>query len=175
MGTEPTSHESPTSVKVHFDMTGAADDNHLHLPQPLWPMRLPANGNTETSAVLVRSVPERVAVGKRKKSFFTWMRQLWRRRKARHVHSSSSAAGTVPVQLSHGHDAAAPSAASKLSSSEPGISPKLKGTLRSPFVDGLRSATREGPGRLVRSLTRGSSRCNSASRSAAPVHFSLHA
>lgn len=80
--------------------------------------------------------------------------------------TTAASAATVTVQFQGQSSANGPSAA-KLASE----SPVLKGVARSPFA-GLRSVSREGPGRLVRRMTGGRT---TPAKGTGTVAFSLHA
>jgi len=84
----------------------------------------------------------------------------------REVWSTRAARPSVEVQIDPPRNVLPPSS-SKL---EHGASPPLRGLARSPFVDGLRSATRDAPGRLVRAVTG-----NSAPAKGGAIAFSVHA
>ena len=51
------------------------------------------------------------------------------------------------------------------------LSPELKGRSRSPFVDGLRSVSKSGPGKVRRALSGG----KSSGSGSASLAFSVHA
>ena len=175
----PSTSDSAT-IKVRFSGETQLDEltprsreralNHLRTPKPLAALRVPSPFESGTSAVFVgkvRSPDSRCGCG-----LFGWLK---RRRHPAHATepatrlsdgggakstASTAAATTTTVRVANG------SSTAKLKSD----SPALKGLARSPFVAGMRSVSREGPGRLVRKIT--------GSRPAAgdaPVAFSLHA
>lgn len=80
--------------------------------------------------------------------------------------------GNRNVQVQFDPAPAMTAGAGKMQNGEPGGSPMLRGLARSPFVDGLKSASRDGPGRLVRGLTGGRS---SALAGDDKLAFSVHA
>ena len=170
---------SPTDVKVNLDGVAtqkpAPSDNHLRLPKPLWQLRLPRADGDKTAEFLRAVSPSRLRKSNRGCSLFWWMRRRRRRSDARPMPAArenrtgtSSTAHTTHASAKRldapGREAPvrsqvqAPPAAGKLRDVDVGVSPMKRGVLRSPFLGGMRSVSRDRPGRLVQKR-------NSSSRS----------
>ena len=174
-------------------------DNHLALPHPLGQLTLPRLVDMDLDyAVFVKHRTKRAArktppraqedAGRSCNLLGCLLLRRMRVRKpiakpvATHGSNSSGAAtSTVAIHLD-----VSKAAESKLASGEPSVSPVRKGQARSPFVDGLRSISRDRPGRLVRSLAGRESRSTPSAHErpgsskakasgSAVVAFSVHA
>ena len=171
----------PASEKGALTIEDEDESNHLRLPQPLDPVKAPKTPSpSRNTLVFVGHLSGSwqppagdgsTTVRRRGCHCCTLLFWLCRRQPSRPDADSIAEHTTGQVRVQLGVPQEAATQAVTQAKSEPcAPTPAAKGKLRSPFVDGLRSVSRDAPGRLVRALTRGQS-----SGASSQGGFSLHA
>ena len=171
--TDATDVTGATAASSRSELPSDEDNNHLRLPVPLDPVTLPVKkadpyGVVFHQQLMTPQEPDTPLPGE--SGCFCLFRRRARRRFAAEA-TSSAATPSVNVKLDVASKVSLADMAPAQAKLPSPPSPELKGMARSPFVDGLRSVSREGPGRLVRAIASTSRRAASK----AGVAFSVHA